>query len=192
MRSGIMRRLPKLLSVFAVFGMATAISAAPDAAAPVAGTGSANVPPAKVLTVAEMNTAAANITVRLDDDLQQVMHLQDIAKKAKDVIKLNCVNDRLVQIKAQRNIADETHAQLMTALQKNSDERIELYSSLNGIAENVHSLHEQAKACIGEPDLLKQESGVTVEKPEIPDDPVVLQPPDDYGIEPPGYASPWD
>jgi len=139
-----------------------------------------------------MNTGAANITVRLDDDLEQVVRLQDVAKKAKDVIKLNCVNDRLVQIKAQRNIADETHAQLMTALQKNSDDRVGLYSSLNGIAENVHSLREQAKACIGEPDLLKQESGVTVDKPEIPDDPVVLSPPDDYGIEPPGYASPWD
>lgn len=187
-----MLRLPKLLSVFAVFGMATAISAAPDNAAPTPTDPSTATPPAKVLTVAEMNTSAANITVRLDDDLLQVQHLQDIAKKAKDVIKLNCVNDRLVQIKAQRNIADETHAQLMTALQKNSDDRIALYASLNGVAENVHTLHEQAKACIGEPDLLKQESGVTVEKPEIPDDPVVLEPPLGYGIEPPGYASPWD
>jgi hypothetical protein len=184
-----MRRLAKIVPILAVFGTVTAL-AAPDSGpstAPTPGSGS-NAP---VMSVGEMNVAAASLEARLEDDTQQVLHLQEVAKKAKDVIKLNCVNDRLVQIKAQRNIADETRNQLTAALSKNSDDRQGLYVQLSGVAEQVKDLREQAKACIGEPELYKQESGVTVDHPPFPDDPTVTSPTIE-GVEAPGYASPYD
>lgn len=183
-----MRRLIRFVTVLAVFGMVTAISAAPDSSTPPPPPAAPAHPP---MSVGEMNVAAASIEARLEDDTQQVVHLQDVAKKQKDVIKLNCVNDRLVQIKAQRNIADDTRTQLMAALSKNSDDRITLYTTLDGVGQAVKDLLEQAKTCIGEPELYKQESGITVEHPPFPDDPTVTEP-TVFETEPPGYASPFN
>lgn len=185
-----MRRLARIVVALAAFGTVTAI-AAPDQTVPVASPAPAVVPSAeKKMSLGEMNVAAANIVAQLEDDGQQVTHLQEVAKKQKDVIKLNCVNDRLIQIKAQRNIADESHAQLSSAMAKNSDERFSLYQSLQITAQAVKELREQAKSCIGEPELFKQESGVTVEHPPTPDDPTLVNPTIEV-VEPPAYSSPF-
>ena len=181
-----MRRFAKIAPILAFLGAISSTSAAPDSIPSVTAS-----PPAKVMSVGEMNVAAASLEAGMEEDGQQVVHLQEVAKKAKDVIKLNCVNDRLVQVKAQRNIADQTRNQLDVALAKNSDERSSLFASYEGTARTVKDLREQSKACIGEPELFKQESGVTVDRPETPDDPTVNPPLSDNGIEPPGYASPW-
>jgi hypothetical protein len=88
---------------------------------------------------------------------------------------------------------DDTNAQLQVALSRNSDSRQQLYSDLQGIGANVKNLREQAAACIGEPELFKQESGVEVHHPDLPDDPTVEPPHGDFtNVEPPGYASPFD
>lgn len=189
-----MRRLAKLVSVLAIFGTVTAV-AAPDPmpAAPVpAGADAAPVKPVKPsMTAAEMNIAVAQMEVRLEDAGQQMGHLQEIAKKQKDVIKLNCVNDKLVESKAQRNIADEIHTQLVAAIEKNSADREALYQQYLNTSQSINDLREQAKACVGEAELHKQESGVTVEAPPTPDDPTVMNPPSEQ-FEPPAYASPFD
>ena len=138
-----------------------------------------------------MNISVSETEVRLDEDSQQMLRLQEVAKKQKDVIKLNCVNDRLVQSKAQRNIADAIHGQLVIAIQKNSEDREGLYQQFMATADSIKQLREQAKACVGETELLKQESGVTFEAPPTPDDPGIINPPFET-VEPPGYASPFD
>jgi len=142
------------------------------------------------MTAADMKVKSEAIRTQITDDIRYVLHLKEVAKKKKDVIKLTCVNDRLVQLKAQQNIADGVGGELQGALERNSDERFNLYVQLDSTASEIKTLREQAAACIGEPELFKQESGVIVEKPEITDDPTV----DPFGpeVEPPGYASPFD
>ncbi|CAN5720979.1 hypothetical protein BH11MYX1_BH11MYX1_01000 [soil metagenome] len=178
-----MRRFAKFLPLLAVFGTVSAI-AAPDAPA-----GAAPAKPS--MSNVDMNISVAQIDTRLEADSQQMIHLQEVAKKQKDVIKLNCVNDRLVQAKAQRNIADDLHSQLTAAIQKNSDDREGLYRQYVATSEALKELREQAKACVGETELFKQESGVTVDAPLTPDDPTIMSPSSDP-VEPPGYASPFD
>ena len=142
-----------------------------------------------MMSAAEMNVKASAIQAQLSEDSQQVLNLKSIANKKKDVIKLNCVNDRIVQINAQRNIADDTFGQLQAALGKNSDDRQALFDQLRGIGDNVKGLREQAAGCIGDQELLKQESGVEVEHPDIPDDPTQTNGAFGPEIEAPGYAS---
>ena len=188
-RSSAMTRFAKLLPVLAVFG-ATAF-AAPDVAPTASPDPNSNIN--TKMTAADMNVASSTIEVRMETDAQEIVRIQDIAKRQKDVIKLNCVNDRLVQVKAQRNIADELRAQLGAAIAKNSDERFSLFAQLGSVSEQVKTLKEQARACIGETELLKQEtSGVVVEHPDLPDDPTLIPPLEGQPIEPPGYASPFD
>lgn len=173
-----MRRSAKYMVALAILGTVTVYAAPGDEKA------KAN------LSAEEMRKQAAVIQTQLEDDTQQIMRLKEIATKKKDVIKLNCVNDRLVELKAQRNLADQTNVQLQAALQNNSDERTQIFAKLNGIGGTVKGLREQATACIGEPELLKQESGVEVSHPDIIDDPTNDGPPPSFdGVEPPGYAS---
>lgn len=172
-----MRSLPKFAVLAALLGTGTAIFAAPEAA---------QTPPA---SVSEMAAKSAAMKSQIDEDGRYLLHLREIAKKRKDVIKLACVNDKLVQIKAQQNLADNTNTQLQASLQNNSDERMTLFADLQRQSQTIANLRQEAQACIGEDELFKQESGVVVEHPEIIDEPPVGPP--NLDVEPPGYASPF-
>jgi hypothetical protein len=119
-----------------------------------------------------------------------MISLQARAREKKDVIKLNCVNDKLVQAKAQMNIADGQSSTLQTSLDRRSPDAEAQYRELRDTNERIGKLKEEAAACMGETELFKQESGVEVERPEIVDDPTSVDPyPEE--IEPPAYASPF-
>ena len=148
--------------------------------------------PAQTLSPTEMATKAANIRTQIALDNQKVLSLKEQAKKLKDVIKLNCVNDKQVQVKAEMNIADSASDALQGALAKGGGgDSQAAFQQLSSAANSVHGLSETAAACIGTPELFKQESGGTVDAPTIVDDPTV--PPDDpfagAEIEPPASAS---
>ena len=187
-----MRAFTKLVPILVLLGAGTVIHA--DSGAPSGGTP----PPAKkplVLTAAEMDSGSAKILAGLEDDTRTVLHLKEAARKMKDVIKLSCVNDRLMQIKAQRNIADTQNQELHTALEKGAVDAQPAYAQLLATSEGVHQLRDEANACVGEPELVKQENGgVEVHHPDLPDDPTAQNPYQDLqvvDVEPPGYASPF-
>ena len=155
--------------------------------------GATNAPtaaPRVELTYEEMARSTAQIHEQLRDVLQQMMSLQTRAREKKDVIKLNCVNDKLVQAKAQMNIADGQSATLQTSLDKRSSDAQAEYQDLRDTSTRISSLKEEAAACMGETELYKQESGVEVERTEIVDDPTDIDPyPEE--IEPAAYESPF-
>jgi hypothetical protein len=186
-----MRVLGKLLAFLGIFGTATFLYA--DADSP--STTSAPVPAdtsttSATMSVSEMQARASELLSRAQDAYQDVLRLKEKAKKQKDVIKVNCVNEKLVQIKGELNVADNQNQDLQVAITRNSPDRASAYDLLRGTGDAIFRLRDDAKGCIGEPELYKQESGVTVTHPPIVDDPTA-QP--DYGwtVEAPGYASPY-
>ncbi|HET7502931.1 MAG TPA: hypothetical protein VFK02_18050 [Kofleriaceae bacterium] len=120
-------------------------------------------------------------------DARHVQHLQQIARREKDVIKLNCVNDKLVQIKPELNIVDAAAAELEGATDAN---RMMMFGNVTQAAENVRRLREEADQCIGEAITQGGESSNSFTAPPAPDDPTKGF--TDTPIEPPGYASPFD
>ena len=176
-----MRTFAKSLSILLFFGGMSALQA--DTTAPVA-----NNPMSSV----DMRVTAASMRSAIQADHQQILVLREKARKMKDVIKLNCVNDKLVEANAQINIADSSNDQLQVALDKNSDDRVTAFQSLSEASASMKQLREGAKACIGAPELSKQESGGEMQAPVIPDDPNGYVPGNgEFGtFEPPAYASP--
>ena len=67
------------------------------------------------LTVDEMISQSRQYQQSMGQVLSHIQSLQETARKQKDIIKLNCVSDKLVQAKVNASIAD----QAMTALQEN-------------------------------------------------------------------------
>jgi hypothetical protein len=140
------------------------------------------------LTVPEMVAQLDELDKQTEEDARYVLRLQIQARKEKDVIKLNCINDKLLQIKALRNIIEGAKLDFDTAT-GNADEQQYQFSRVTLSADNIRQLREEANACAGEvPDTV----GETVTDwtgPDLPDDPT-----DPFGqdIEPPGYASPFN
>jgi len=178
-----MRAFAKFVAIVAVLGP-IGVLAADDA-------------PTKSIAVSAvvMQENVDRISAQLAEDARAVIHLRDAARKLKDVIKLNCVNDRLIQVNAQRNIADGQARDIQAALGTQADAQ-GIYVQLQATATNVQRLRDEAKACVGEPEMFKQESGVEVNNPDIPDDPTTDNPFDPAAggtdeVEPPGFASPF-
>lgn len=152
-------------------------------------------PAAANLTVPEMKERATAFDAQILDDSRHVSHLRDVARNQKDVIKLTCVNDKLVVVKAQMNMFDGSR-QRFTALVDGgatADAARPSYVELADLADKVKSLRGEADTCIGAPDLYKQEAGVEVTHPDFPDDPTTTDPfvPPEGALEPPAYASPF-
>jgi hypothetical protein len=147
-------------------------------------------PPPRVLSVGDMTAKANAIRAQIGADNQKVLALKEQTRKLKDVIKLNCVNDKQIQVKAEMNIADNANDQLQTALQKSTDDdRKAAFEQLAGAGEAIRRMREEAAACVGEPELFKQEQGSTVDSPDIVDDPTQPNPFQGGEIEPPDSAS---
>lgn len=184
-----MRLLPKIISMLVLVGGITALHA--DTPPGVSGVSGQQTDAEKAANIspAEMTERATKLRTKIVEDSRRVLHLRELAKKQKDVIKLSCVNDKIVQIKAEMNIAQTTGVQLDVAISSENESRKMLFIELTTSSEAISRLREEASACIGEPELYKQESGVEVTEPVIVDDP--NDDPFDGEVEPPGYASPY-
>jgi hypothetical protein len=87
----------------------------------------------------------------MNDTLVRIQALQETARRQKDIIKLNCVTDKLVQAKVNINIAE----QAMNSLQENIarvDEggRTHEFTRLTIVNQKVLVLGAEAENCIGE------------------------------------------
>ena len=191
-----MRRFSKLAAVFVVLGTVSVFAQTPDPApAPAAAPAVAT---AAQLTVAEMSERSITINAEMKDHHRAVLALKEKATQQKDVIKLTCINDKLVEMKAQMNIADQANASLQAALTDNRPEAQTSFKNLEDAGTAVSKLRDSAITCMGEPELYKQESGLEVDRPEIPDDPGTIDPYDPglggggVVLDPPGYASPFN
>ena len=132
------------------------------------------------------------LSAQAADDAQHVEQLRLTARKQKDVIKLNCINDKYLQIKSLLNISDEAASRLDVAiLGKDEEGRYHEFTKFTISVEKVKALRGEADACVGEELTYLGDTIVDVDKPEIPDDPTAEDPFDDV-IEPPAYASPFD
>jgi hypothetical protein len=126
----------------------------------------------------------------------QVLRLQSVAHSSKDIVKINCVNEKLVAVKALLNIAEDTKHNLDAALSRDDGTAQAQLSQLEGTHAEAVTERDGAQACMGENLGRSEAAGVRVQRPAIPDDPT-----DDRGpfeptnslldIERPAFATPW-
>ncbi len=149
----------------------------------------AQTPPPTPLSGPDMVVRAGELKAQIDADSKSMRHLQAVARKEKDVIKLTCVNDTLVQAKAEQNLFDESDRQFTADLSTDAATARDDFDAMTASASNIANLRAVAEACVGVPELYKQESAATVDHPDL-DNPE-MDSPFDPGIEPPAHASPF-
>jgi hypothetical protein len=190
-----MKTLRKILLGAALVGLASAGTLYAQTAPPAGGADEADtsVPMTKEtqLSSAEMAAKAKTLQGEMDANFKFISELKVRARKQKDVIKLNCINDKFLQIKALLNIAEGAQANLEVAIMSRDDDaRTHEFSKVTISAEKIQALRNEAETCIGEDLTYVGPTDVEVDAPEMPDDPTATDPFDD-GIEPPAYASPF-
>jgi hypothetical protein len=183
-----MKLLAKMTLVLAIGGAGATMYAAPGGGGFLSPTGtSGGAAIGANMTFEQMIGEATRIQIQITDDYRHVQHLQQIARREKDLIKLNCVNDKLIELKAQMNVADRSHGELQGGLDP-SDQRQAL-TNMSVAGDEVKRLREAADQCIGEK-LLITESSNEYTHPDIGTNPTDNPFPGE--LEPPAYASPFD
>ena len=169
-------------------GPAPAPIAPPSAGAPA----DVSVKQRPTLTPEEMVNQSRDYAKTMNEVLKRIQVLQDQAKRDKDIIRLNCVTDKVVQVRVNISIAEQSIASLQEAVTRNDEgERVHEFTRLTIVNQKVQVLGAEAENCIGEDLSFVGATKVDVEiDPNIPQYDPTQPPAPGIDIERPGEASP--
>jgi hypothetical protein len=165
---------------------------APPSAGGPAGAVDISVKQRPTLTPEEMVNQAKDYGRNLNEVLKRVQTLQEQAKREKDIIRLNCVTDKVVQVRVNISIAEQSMAALQEAVTRADEgERTHEFTRLTIVNQKVQVLGAEAENCIGEDLSFVGATRIDVEvDPNIPQYDPTLPPAPGIDIERPGEASP--
>jgi hypothetical protein len=127
----------------------------------------------------------------MDKVLAELQTMVEQSRKQKDVIRLNCVMDKLAQVKVSMNIADEAIQKLQEGVSRNDDgSSFHEYTRITIVNQKVQVLQNEGQTCVGAELNYIGATRVEVDAPELPagvTDPSLDPPP----LERPPVASPF-
>lgn len=139
------------------------------------------------LSPREMSTRADELIKEMETTHRSVLEMQAAAKLAKDVIKLNCVNENLLAVKQLLNIADAAENELDEAIARGDrSEEVHQFGQITIASEKSAAARDEAQACIGEELHFVGKNDLTVDGPAIRNDPT-----DDGDLGQPGGSDPF-
>lgn len=96
--------------------------------------------------------------------LRRLEQLVSAARRDKDVIKLNCLNDKLLQAKGLSNVAEQARRFFQNAVtQKDDGAREHEFSRLTIAHQKIVVLAQEGEACVGEELAYVEKTEVEVE-----------------------------
>ena len=103
------------------------------------------------LTPQETLAQSKDYYKKMQDVQKRILLLQAKAKKDKDVVKLNCVNDKLMQVRGHQVVTDQSMTTLNSAITRGDDNaRLHEFTRLSILYQKVVTLGTEAEQCIGE------------------------------------------
>jgi hypothetical protein len=145
------------------------------------------------LSPSEMVTQATEYKKRMEDVAKRIQVLIEEARKQKDIIRINCLTDKLVQVKAHQNIADRSAQAMQDSSARNDrDGAFHEFTRVTIVNQNVQVLGGEAEACVGEDLSYVGATRVDVDTEGVPPgDPTQPTPPAGPEIVRPPSASPF-
>jgi hypothetical protein len=168
------------LALLLVAGVATAQASSPEITVEGAKT--------EGLSDSEKLAKSSDYLMQMRSALKMVLGKLEEARASKDVVKLNCVNEKLTNIKGLLRISEQADISLQEAVAKKEQQAAEHeYTKVAIARQKVEQLKAEAEQCVG---MLAFETGPTeviVEEPQdlpqtdptraAPPPPVVSRPP---------------
>jgi hypothetical protein len=177
-----MSRVVKFAIAFALFGQAVLAQPQPPAAtAPSAPSSDADVAVRQraSLSPQEMLTQGQDYRTRMDVIVKQIEPMISEAQRQKDVIRLNCLTDKLLQIRANVRIGDDALQALReAAARQDQGGALHEYTRVTIVHQKAQVLGSEAQACVGEDLSYVGATRVDVDVSGLPpEDPTLLPPP---------------
>ncbi len=113
-----------------------------------------------------MKKASSHVT-QVKGAMKQVLGRVEEARNEKDIVKLNCVNEKLAQIKQILNVAEGAEMALQEALAKGDAGADAEYSKIAIARGKADQLRTEAEECIGQlAFVVDEKTSVEVQQPE--------------------------
>jgi len=129
---------------------------------------------------------------RLDMAIQQMNTKAEQIRQQKDIIRLNCVLDRLAQAKANVSIADSAMRSLNDAVARRDEgSAAHEYARMTILQQKVQVLSGEVDACVGEDIAYVGATRVDVDVTGVPPDDYTTPPPPTQVVDRPPVASPY-
>ena len=141
-----MPRLPSLLALLAASAVLAQTTPGP-AAAPLAQ------PQEKASDVPDSQkiSRSATAVTQMRNTLKVVLAKLEEARNTKDVVKLNCVNEKLTQVKGLLRISEQSDVALQEAVAKKDEAAADHeYTKVTIAQTKVETLRSEAEQCIGQ------------------------------------------
>jgi|SwirhirootsSR3_FD_contig_41_14028109_length_925_multi_4_in_0_out_0_2 hypothetical protein len=143
------------------------------------------------LSPQEMVTQATEYRTRMESTSKQIGQLVDVAKKEKDVIRLNCVTDKHGQVKANIVVADRALQDLRDAIgRRDEGESGHQYNKIAIVHSKVQVLSAEAQACVGQDLAFVGATQVEVDDSGVPPGNFTDPSGPDFPVDRPPLASP--
>ncbi len=134
----------------------------------------------------EMKLSARQMVDRTEDHLREmrqmlkdVLEILEDARSEKDVVKLNCTNEKLTQVKGLLRVSEQASISLQESSAKDQiDDARHEYRKVSIAREKVQQLRAEAEECIGQLAFyIDEDMTVDVEVPDdLPDDDPKIDP----------------
>ncbi len=123
---------------------------------------------------------------------QVLVRLED-ARNEKDIVKLNCLNEKLTQVKGLLRVAEQADIALQEAAARKDESTEAEYTRISIATAKTDQLRTEAEECIGQlAFVVDQKTTVQVEQPILPESDVTRgQPPPPPVVRSPA-ASPFE
>jgi hypothetical protein len=114
----------------------------------------------------ERTRKAAEAVVAMRAALRQVTSKAEDARNEKDVVKLNCVNEKLVQMRGMLKVAEQSEAALKEAVPTNEQLASAEFAKIGIARSKLEGLGNEVQSCIGQlAYLVDEKTSVQVQQP---------------------------
>jgi hypothetical protein len=149
--------------------------------------------PVKGLTDQEKIEKASEHVVKMKASMKAVLRRVEDARNEKDVVKLNCVNEKLTQVKGLLKVAEQADVALSEAIARKDESADTEFQKISMARTKIEQLRGEADQCIGQlAYVVDSETSVEVEQPDnLPSlDVTRRQPPPEPVVSPPVVRKP--
>jgi hypothetical protein len=154
----------------------------------------ANTPDVKDVSPVQMRKEAEESVSEMHGGMKKILGAIEKARAARDIVKLNCLNEKFTQMKALVRVAEQADVNLQEFLAKDQVEGATHERRKIALAdEKVKGISGEADSCLGENGATGGKTTVHVDKPDFGGDPTHLDTGDGKDpLETPPSASPYN
>lgn len=123
------------------------------------------------LSPSDMLAKGRDYRTKMEQVVKQVQALVEQARKQKDIIRLNCLSDKLAQLKANLSVADNALQTLQEAIvRRDEGASVHEYTRITIVNQKAQVISSESQACVGEDLSYVGTTRVDVETSGIPDE----------------------